>query len=212
MGAASALVIATPMASADAATAHHVLTIRKAGGPAVKMGATLKAGLKRGSAAVFSVGSMTLTCKSLRFTTKVTRNPVAPGTARESLTAQKVGKCTVNVGGVTVTSVRAINLPYNVRVSDARGLHVRVSERSTTKPIRFTATVMFGSTPITCSYRARSIAGTASNTGNVIVISMQKFTRAPGSSSLCSPSASFSATFGPVRDFSVTGHPAVFVN
>lgn len=210
MGAASALVIAAPMATADAATVH-VLTIRKAGGAPVKPGATLKAGLKRGSAAVFSVGALSLTCKSLSFTAKVTSNPAAPGTARESLTAQKVGRCKASVTGVTVTSVRAINLPYNVKVSDAAGLRVRVSGRSRTKPLRFTATVMFGARSIACSYRARSIAGTASNTGNVIKISMQKFRKASGPS-LCPASASFSATFGPVRDFSVTGHPAVFVN
>src|SRR5260370_11581441 len=119
MGAASALVIAAPMGTADAATVD-VLTIRKAGGIAVRPGAIVKAHLQRGTSAVFMVGSLAVTCKSARFTAKVTSNPAAPGAARESLTAQHVGNCAVS--GATMISLRALNLPYNVKVIDATAL------------------------------------------------------------------------------------------
>jgi len=58
------------------------------------------------------------------------------------------------------------------------------------------------------------VTGHASNTGNKITFSKQKFTLAPNQPSTCAiaPSSLFSATFGPVRDTSVSGSPKVFVN
>jgi len=47
--------------------------------------------------------------------------------------------------------------------------------------------------------------------GDTITFSEQKFTKSAGGSS-CLASANFSATFGPVKDTSVTGSPKVFVN
>ena len=55
-----------------------------------------------------------------------------------------------------------------------------------------------------------SVSGHASNSGNKITFSKQKFTLSTGA--LCPTSANFSATFGPVTDSSVTGSPKVFVN
>src|SRR5215475_1490720 len=58
--------IAAAMAPAVAATpaaAPHVLTIKKAGGTAVKVGAKLTAGIPSGKNATFALGSVaTLTC------------------------------------------------------------------------------------------------------------------------------------------------------
>jgi len=208
--AASALGIASPVASAQTASVH-VLTIRTAAGPAVKAHAVLRVGLAHGTTAVFSLGSEMLTCKSLRFTAKVTSNPARTGTARESLTTEKVSKCKTNVKGVTVSSVKVSNLPFNVTVSDAAGLPVKVSGRSGTKPIRVTVVAKLGSVSLPCSYRRASLTGHASNTGNVISFAGLTFVKAAGSS-FCPASALFTATFGPVRDVSVAGSPKVFVN
>jgi hypothetical protein len=177
---------------------------------AVKTGAVLKAGLAKGKTAVFSLGTEKLTCKSASFSAKVTGNPGKPGKATESLTSQKFSKCTVSVSGITFKSIKVSNLPYKVTVSDAKGFPVTISGSSKSKPIAVTVTVTVGVNPVTCSYKATSVKGSSSNTGNTITFSKQKFTRTAGA--LCPASASFSATFGPVTDSSVKGSPKVFVN
>jgi hypothetical protein len=212
---ASATVVALPMMSADAAVTH-VLTIKKVGGPAVRAGAVLKAHLVTGTKAVFSLGngSEKLKCKSSKFAATVRSNPAKPGKATESLTAISTAKCAFSpiITGVTFKSITAKNLPYKVTVSDAAGLPVTVSETSTTMPIKFTVKLAAGTTTIKCNYKAASVTGAASNTGSTIAFSKQKFTKAAGSNSLCVGPAFFSATYGPVRDISVTNSPKVFVN
>lgn len=210
MAAAAALVMALPMATADAATVH-VLTIRKTGGTAVKPGAVLKAGLVTGTRAVFALKGETLKCKSSRFAATLRSNPAAPGTARESLTSQTFAKCRVNVTGVTVSSVKVLNLPYTAKVSDATGLPVTVSGVSKARPLKVRVVVKAGMLTVSCTYSAAHITGRASNTGNVVAFSKQKFTKSAGSI-LCKKVAFFSAKYGPVRDVSVTGSPRVFVN
>jgi hypothetical protein len=207
--AASAAVVALPATSASAA--GHVLTIKKTGGTAVKVGAVLKAHLVTGTSAVFSLGTQKLTCKAAKFSATVKTNPVKPGTAKESLTAQSFSKCTTNVSGVTVKSLKVKNLPYHVTVSDATGKPVKITGQSKTKPILVTATVTFNGNDVVCSYKSAGLSGAASNTGNKISFSKQKFTRSAGGA-LCPPSANFTGAFGPVVDSSVTGSPKVFVN
>ena len=210
---ASAAIVALPAISADAAVTR-VLTIRKVGGPAVRSGAVLKAHLVKGTSAVFSLGTGTikLTCTSASFSATVRSNPAKPGSATESLTAVNVAKCTFSgIQGVTFKSLKFKNLPYKVSVSDAKGFPVKVSELSTTMPLKFTATVSAGGNTFSCSYKAASIAGHASNTGNTVAFSKQKFTKA-GGSTVCIGPAHLSAKFGPVRDTSVTNSPKVFVN
>ena len=208
--AASAAVVALPATSAYAA--GHVLTIKKTGGTAVKVGAVLKAGLVTGTSAVFSLGSEKLTCKAGKFSAKVKSNPVKPGKATESLTAQSFSKCTVNVSGITFKSIKVKNLPFKATVSDATGFPVKVSGHSKTKPILVTVDgdVSAPTVRVACSYKAASVSGHASNKGNKITFSKQKFTKSSGA--LCPASANFTATFGPVVDSSVTGSPKVFVN
>lgn len=212
--AASAAAVVLPATSAYAA--GHVLTIRRTGGTAVRIGAVLKAGLATGKNAVFSLvmGTSTekLTCKSASFSATVKTNPVKPGTATESVTSEKFGKCTTNVSGVTVKSIKVGNLPYKASVSDATGFPVTVKGQSSTKPISVTVTVAVQGlpNPITCTVKTGTVKGHASNTGNTITFAGQKFTGSSGG--LCPTSAKFSATFGPVVDSSVTGSPKVFVN
>jgi hypothetical protein len=210
---AAALVAAVPAASAAAAAAApvHVLTTVRAGGPAVATGAVLKASLKVRTSAVFKTTLGTVTCTTSTFTAKVVSNPVKPGTAKESITAETFGSCKSSIGGVTIKSSTPGNLPYNATISDARGHPVKISGHSTTKPLLVTVTVKFGTSTFNCSIKAASISGTSSNTGNVVVFVNQKFTKAAGGT-LCPSSGTFSATYGPVRDSSVRGNPAVFVN
>ncbi|HEX9034803.1 MAG TPA: hypothetical protein VF834_23405, partial [Streptosporangiaceae bacterium] len=107
---------------------------------------------------------------------------------------------------------KAVNLPWVATVSDGTGFPVKVAGSSTTKPVSFTATVAFGTQSITCTYTSTAVNGHASNTGNKITFSGQKFTVKAGGNAFCPSSATFSATFGPVKDTSVTGSPKVFVN
>lgn len=218
VAAASAAVLAAPIVSEAAPAAHsHVLTIRKAGGTAVKPGAKLKASLVKGTSAVFSLSggfTATITCKQSSFTAVVVKNPLTRGKATESLTAETIGKCTGNIMGtaVNIKKVTVLNRPYNSTVSDAKKFPVTISGRKKTKPIEITSVASLGSTSITCSYMAASIVGTASNKANTITIVKQKFTRAASSNGACPTTAKLTAKFGPVRDTSVKGSPKVFVN
>jgi hypothetical protein len=215
MAAASVTALAAPAVAAQAAPAAkpNVLTIAKAGGKAVKAKDKLSASLAKKATAVFKLGSLaTVTCKSSTFTAVVVKNPTAPGTATESQTAETIAKCTVSIAGATVKSVTALNLPYNASVSDKKGFPVTVSARSKSKLIELTAVAAVGPSSIKCTYETASIAGSASNKGNTVTIKNQKFSRVKGSNGLCPSTSTFSATYGPVKDTSVKGSPAVFVN
>jgi len=214
MAAASVSVLAAPVvASAAPTAAHHVLTVGKARGNAVKVGAKLRASLAKGTKATFALNGMKLTCKSSSFTGVVVKNPTAPGKALESVTAQTVAKCTTSVSGITIKSVKANNLPYNSTVSDKKGDPVTVAGRTKTKPISLTSVGSLGTTTISCTYTAKSIAGAASNKGNTITITNQKFTLVKNSNAFCPQgTAKFTAKSGPLKDTSVKGSPAVFVN
>lgn len=213
VAAASAAVLAAPII-ADAAPAAHsrVLTIRKVGGTAVKGGATLKASLAKGASAVFSIGPITISCKQSSFTAKVIRNPTKPGKATESITAESIGKCVVSGFPMAkVTKDKVLNLPYNSSVSDKRKFPVAISGRNRSKPIELFATVSLGTSSLSCTYKATTIAGTASNRTNTITIVKQKFVLASGAGCPSNP-AFFTAKYGPVKDTSVRGNPKVFVN
>jgi hypothetical protein len=212
MAAASATVLAAPVvAQAAPAANHHVLTIKKVGGPAVAVKAKLSASLVKGTSAVFNLKGIKITCKQSSFTAVVVKNPLKPGTATESQTTETIGKCTVSIAGATVKSVKAVNLPYNASVSDKKGFPVTVSGRSKSKPIQLTAVAKALGQTLTCSYKAAKVSGSASNKGNTITVTNQKFTKVSGST-LCPTTSTFSAKYGPVKDTSVKGNPAVFVN
>jgi hypothetical protein len=213
MAAASAAVLAAPVVAQAAPAAHpHVLTIKKAGGTAVNPGATLKASLKKGTDAVFSLTGINIKCKESSFTAKAVKNPTAPGTATESVTSETIGKCTISIAGGSVKSVKAVNLPYNSTVSDKKGLPVTIAGTKKSKPIELSSTASALGETIKCNYTAKTVAGTASNKGSTITVKNAKFSKGSGSNSLCPATATFSATYGPVQDTSVKGNPAVFVN
>jgi hypothetical protein len=211
MATATAMLAVLPMASASAAT-PHVLTIVKVGGAAVKVGAIIKAPLKTGTKATFfSPGTTTgVSCSAALVTNKVVTNPLKPGTATESLTAQTFSKCTTNITGATsVQSVKVLNLPYTSKISDATGFPVTVTKPGGVLKTSITINSVIGL--LTCTYKATKLSGKATNVGNADIFKNQTFTLSSGSS-VCPAKGAFSATFGPKRDFSVTGTPLVFVN
>lgn len=217
MAAASAAVLAAPIvAEAAPAAASHVLTITKTHGNAVKVGATLKASLAKGTSATFAFGALgSLSCKQSSFTAIVVKNPTKGAKATkaiEALKSESMGKCTATLKGLTVRKITPLNLPYVSTVSDGKGFPVTVAGRTKTKPVELTSTVVFSNTPITCTYKSTGINGSASNKGNTITIVKQKFTVVKGSNGICPATANFSAKFGPVVDSSVKRSPKVFVN
>jgi hypothetical protein len=201
--------------TAQAAGTTHVLTIGKAKGTAVKPGAILKTGLIKGTSIVFSLKGDTLSCKSSNLVAVVGTNPKAKGTAVELLKSQTFGGCTIKVkgiGGLSVKSLKALNTPYIVAVSDAKGNPVKVTGRSKKLPLTFAVVVDFLGKPFSCTYTAKLLSGSASNKANGISITNQKFTFSSGDKALCPASANVTAFFGPVKDTSVKGDPKVFVN
>jgi hypothetical protein len=196
-----------PMTAASAAT-HDVLTIGRVGGANVKVGAVLKASIKAGTKVTFLTGrSAGITCKTAQFTAKVTSNPKAPGTARESLTAQSFGRCSVHgISGATgVKSIKLNHLPYKTTIKDSSGDPVTVSGTNTTLTLR----ASLGS--IKCTYKATITKGRASNASQTITFSKQVFKLQSGVNA-CPKKGTFTAAFGPVLDTSVHGRPHVFVN
>jgi hypothetical protein len=211
MATATAMLAVLPMAAASAAT-PHVLTIAKVGGLAVQTGQVIQAPLKAGTKATFfSPGTTTgVSCPKALVTNKVVTNPLKPGTAVESLTAQTFSGCTTNIPGTTsVKSVKVLNLPYKTTISDATGFPVTVTKPGGVLKTSIAINSVLGL--LTCTYRATKLSGKASNAGNVNIFKNQVFTLSSGSSA-CPAKGSFSATFGPLKDISLTGQPLVFVN
>lgn len=207
--AATGLAAAGLLAASPAhALAGSVLTYGSAGGPAVAAGDTLTASLAPSATATIRTavgGSTGITCSTSAFTAQVTGNPAAPGSASESLTAHTFGGCTTNILGATgVQSFTVDNLPVTTTATSAGALTV-------TGPIQTTVKLTTALGPTTCVYTGPSLNGTTSNTGNTITFSNQPFTKKTGPAS-CPGTGYFSAVYGPVRDTSKTGSPAVFVN
>jgi hypothetical protein len=208
---AAVLLTTLPTTTALAVTRHSVLTIGKVGGPNVRVGAILQGSLKKGTKATFLVsGTKGVTCKSVSFKDKVVKNPTRPGTAVESLIAQTFKACTVSpgLGATGVKSVVLVKLPYKTTISDSKGNPVRVFGTKA----KLTLNTSVGT--ISCTYIAigNTTKGSASNKGQVISFSKQPFKRLSGPPNACPARGSFSAAFAPVKDTSVKGSPAVFVN
>jgi hypothetical protein len=221
LAAASVIVLGVPAGAAYAASAHPatakpVLTIGKKGGPAVKRGAVLKASLARRTSVSFTLGAFSAKCTSSKLTAKVTRNPSRPGKATLSVTGETVSRCKLSTTLATLQSITAVNLPYSATVSNAKGDPVSISGSRKSKPVGFKAVITFGRMKLTCVYTAKAVSGHASNTGNKVSFRAQKLTlNTKSSSSLCSSAAktaTFSATYGPVRDTSVRHNPKVFIS
>lgn len=206
--AASAMLALAPAAEALAAPApHHVLTIRRVGGPNVAVRSVLQAGLKPRTVLTFSQvgGTLKITCARSTFTSRVVANPARPGAAVLALTRQTFAGCRANTTLVHRVQSITVKVPDRTTISDARGFPVTVFGPSATIKLSTIA----GN--ITCSYSARRIVGHASNVGSLIRFLRQVLHRS-GGSTLCPARGALTATYGPVVDMSVLGHPHVFVN
>lgn len=215
--AAAGVMVLAPTGAAFASSAHpaakDVLTTGKVGGTAVKKGATLKANLATGKKVTFSLGSIgSASCTKSSISAKVTSN--TSSSAKLSLKTQKVSKCSTTIPGVTISSVKAVDLPYNVTVKP--GGKVSVSETKSSKPIGLEANAMLGTTPLTCVFTAKSVSAKASNKGNTITVSKATLTlnkkQTPSASySTCAEvgkTTKVSLTYGPLKD----GSKKVFVS
>jgi hypothetical protein len=196
-----------PISSAMATTAHDVLTRSHVGGPNVAAGDTIKAHLEAGTQATFYAPGTTdgVTCTSVRTISTVSANPLAPGTADESLNAQILNGCSSNIPEVSLVSIKVLGLPYTVTVSDAEGDPVTIANASTKAVFE---------TPIghiTCTFSDPEVDGNASNTGQTLTFSNQEFVLTSGPTA-CPPAGDFTATLGPNRDTSVANNPRLYVN
>jgi hypothetical protein len=200
---------------ASAATRHDVLTYGKLGGTNVAAKSVLTANLSS-KTAVFAAAAATLSCKKSTITVKVVKNPAAKGKASETLTGQTFSDCSTSGSFAADIKNPVISLTkgtYAVTVSDAKNDPVTVAKPSATVKVDVTLDKIG---EITCIYAAKSALGNASNKHNTVTFKDQLLTEQPHSNADCSalPSATFSATYGPVLDQSVKGKkkPAVFVN
>lgn len=193
-----------------------VLTSGSLGGANIAVGAVLTAAVAAGTTSDFATssgGSTGIKCAESSFTATVLDNPVAPGVATESTTAQTFGSCTANILGVTrVQSVVVNNTPFATTVESGTG-KVTVSGTEAA-PIQTTLRLgtILGS--VTCVYRADggAITGVSSNEDNSITFTDQQFNKASGPIT-CPANGYFTAKYSPVLDTTVPEAPAtVFTN
>jgi hypothetical protein len=212
------LVVAAAIASAlavvptgSAFAAGNVLTVGSTGGAAVGVGDVLNASLVPGTTANFfssATGTTGIKCTGSSFSATVGTNPIAPGTAAESLTSQTVtaSTCTINVAFTRgVRSITFQNLPYSATVNSNGTVTV------TGNPLQTTVVIIptFGS-DITCVYQASSITGTASNVNKSIKFTAQPVNKVSGPGT-CFSTGFFSAEYGPIGD-TTQGGQLVFLN
>ncbi|MEH1012278.1 Tat pathway signal sequence domain protein [Micromonospora sp. CPCC 206060] len=211
--AASAALLTTLAVGTPALAAGNVLTYGSNGGNAVAVGDTLTSGLKTGTTANLystATGTTGVKCSVSTFTARVTGNPLAPGTATETVTGHTFSSCSSNVVGTSGATVTVNNLPFASTVTSGDVVTVT---GTATAPIQTTIVLssIFG--PITCVYRAsnNTMTGTASDLDNSIKFVSQQFVKYSGANT-CFANGFFSATYAPVRDTTQTGSPLVFVN
>jgi hypothetical protein len=212
VAAAGVMVLAAPAAAfASSHSSKPVLTVGKVGGKALSKGAKLGASLVKKTDVTFSIGAFASTCTSSSFASKVVANPATKGAAKGkaelSVTSEKLGGCVLHttISGLSLKSITAVGLPYSATIS-AKGA-VSITPGSKTSPMGFEATIMFGTTPLTCVFTATSTSGKAANKANTVAFKDQKFTlndtltpsadltlcKTPGTTS------TFTATYGPVK-------------
>lgn len=198
---------AVTAASASRAVAHDVLTTGRVGGHNVKLKDVLQAGLAGGSIVVVSNGTqIAFICTQSTFKAKVTKNPTAPGIAISQLIGLTITKCKpagIRPVDKTIT-LTLVNLPIKTTASDKKGHPVTVFGPL----IKIAVTLTTGGS-FSCTYGAKTVAGSFSNTHQAITFNKQTLTKVSGR---CNRPLVLTATYGPVVDLNVAGHPHVFVN
>jgi hypothetical protein len=214
--------LVTTLPAASALAAHHrapaILTIRKVGGTAVAPGAILQGNLMKGTKATFAVSKTAgVVCTSVTFKDKVIKNPTRPGKSTELLIQQTFNpkSCRANnIAGDPTGAVKSVILvglpkhPYPTSISDAKGNPVVVLGTKATLTLPTTIGTL------SCTYAANknTTVGHASNKAQSITFTAQPFHLVSGPPNACPHTGSFSAAFAPVKDTSVKGAPAVFIN
>jgi hypothetical protein len=220
IAATAAAAVLLPMAAATVAEAaptatHDVLTTGKVGGTNVKAKANLSASLPKKGKVTFSVGTaLGASCTDSSISYSVTKNPAKPGTADLNLTKNPVSKCTVTGSFKSEISKITVSLkkpPYKTTISDKKGFPVTV----TSETLKVVAVTTIAGT-LTCYFSAKTLKGSYSNKTQAVSFSKQTLDLVTsGSSSDCSVAgskATYSVTYGPVKDTSVKGSPKVYVN
>lgn len=212
--AASASAMVRPAASA--ATTPRVLTIDAVGGTNAGAKALFQAGLQKGTSLTFSFSlsglTVTITCTKSYATLRGLTNPALPGSATESLNKLNASGCTATASqSGLVNGVQSVTFttPNATAISDATGDPVTV----TGPVVTFTMNTVVGA--VTCGYGATQMSGAFSDTGSLTTFTNQAFnTLQAGSNGFCPTTSgvTLSATYGPLKDLSVTGRPVVFVN
>jgi hypothetical protein len=209
--AASAAALAMVQAPAQAATTH-VLTIGKAGGKAVPVGAEIGAGLAKKTTAMFSFGTQRVKCTGATFEATVKGDPARPGTASAKVTELEFSSCTINRTGISLRGVALLDLPSKFIVSDSSRDPVKIFGRSKSRPLVLVVTEqqVFSTE---CSYTGKSITGHASDKVKTISFSNQKLSAGAHEATGC-PKAmlTFSATLGALHDDSIAVPPRVYLN
>jgi hypothetical protein len=214
--AASASAVVRPAAPGVANATPDVLTQGAVAGTNTGAKDLMQAGLQKGTPLTFvwSLSGLTVTisCTKSYATIRSKINPVAPGTATLSLNKLTATACTATasqsglisgVQSVTFTTVDPLT------ISDATGDPVTVTGAPV---VTFTVNSVVGA--VTCGYAASGLSSAFTDTGSAMAFTNQAFTTLQaGSNSLCpTTGGTFAATYGPLKDLTVTGHPAVFVN
>jgi hypothetical protein len=212
--AASASAMVRPAAST--AATPGVLTINAVGGTNAGAKQLFQAGLQKGTSLTFSFSlsglTVTIACTKSYATIRGATNPALPGTATGSLNKLNASNCTATASqSGLVDGVQSVTFttPNATTISDATGDPVTV----TGPLVTFTMNTVIGA--VTCGYSATSISGAFSDTGSLMTFANQALdTLQAGSNSFCptTTGVNLSATYGPLKDLSVTGRPAVFVN
>lgn len=198
----------------EPAPAVSVLTSGALGGAAVAVGDVLTASIAAGTTANFATasgGNSGVKCATSSFTATVIANPVAPGVATESTTAQTFGSCTTNVLGATgVRGVVVNNVPFATTVSSSGVVTVTGTDAA---PIQTTLQLNTILGSITCVYRADGgfITGSTGTTDSSISFNNQKFNKTSGPIT-CPANGFFTANYTPVVDTTLADGSAVFTN
>ncbi len=210
--AASAAALIMVQAPAQAATTH-VLTISKAGGKAVPVGAEIGAGLAKKTTAMFSLGTQRVKCTGATFEATVKANPARPGKASAKVTELVFSSCTINSTTISVRGVALEDLPAKFSVSDSSGGRVKIFGRRKSRPLVLVVNEQVSIIATPCAYTGKSITGHAAGKGKTISFSKQKLSAGSHEPTGC-PKATltFSAILGSLHDDSIAVPPRVFVN
>jgi hypothetical protein len=195
LGAAAPATAAAPLTS-------DTLTVGSAGGTAVAVGNTLSAALTGTSTLTTSAGN--ISCTQGSFGATVTANGAATATETVTSFAFTNTSCTSKITGTT--SVQSIGLKSGTApVATVTGS----TSQLTVTPV---VTVVLGTIlgDVTCYYSGAA-TGTLSNTAHSLAFSGVAVTKQTGSSSLCPSSGTFTATYEPVVDTSLSSQD-VYVN